>query len=366
MEIKCFKKDLALVVDKVARIISSKPSLPALSGIYIEAEKNKVILKGTNLEFGIENSFVADVLDAGTVLVPASILQRVLKTIKDDEKITLKYKNELFVISTRNGEMNIKTLDKNEFPKIPQPDAEDKFTVPVDMFISGIKAVSQSASLSVIKPELSSVYIYSQNKNIFFVATDQFRLAEKVFNINKNIEVESVLIPVINANEIVSVLEGFDADLDVYIEDGQIGIKTNNLYLTSRIIDGSFPDYRAIIPENISTKIVILKEDFQNLMRKMQIFSDKFGKVTFKIDTENKKFTAISKNADLGEVTDSPDATISGESIEISFNHKYLLEALTPIKSDSIELRFSGVGKPLVVKGVADDSFTYLVMPMNK
>lgn len=366
MKVNCLKKDLIKAVDITSKIISSKPTLPVLSCVLIEVDERKVNIKSTNLEFSIETSFSADIKSQGKVAVPASVLIRILKTIRSDSNISLSLDGDTLTLDTKDGKTTIKTLNIDEFPKIPQPEVKEKYSLDVNLIINGIRAVAQSASLSVIKPELSAVYIYYEDDSLVFAATDQFRLSEKKMKFKINKEIPPVIIPISNANELVHVLENINGEVDLYIEENQISIKTDSLYATSRIIDGSFPDYKTIIPKETTTEVIILKSDLANCLQKMQIFADKFGKTNLHVYPNKKTFTASAHNSDLGEVFDSPEATLKGEDLDIAFNHKYLSDAIGPINADSVSLSFAGIGKPLIIRGIGDASFTYLVMPMNR
>lgn len=366
MKVNCLKKDLIKSVDIASKIISSKPTLPVLTCVLIEAENKKVSVKSTNLEFSIEISFPADVRSEGKIAVPAGVLIRTLKTIRSEGNVSLSLDGESVVLEVGDGKTTIKTLGAEDFPNIPQPDTKEKHTIQANTFAEGIRCVSQSASLSIIKPELSAVYIYHENNSLIFVATDQFRLSEKKIEYKTNLEIPPVIIPVSNAHELVRVLENVEGEVDVYIDENQISIKTSDLYATSRIIDGSFPDYKVIIPKETTTEVILLKNDLANCLQKMQIFADKFGKTNLHVYPTKKTFTASARNNDLGEVFDSPETTLTGEDLDIAFNHKYLSDAMAPMSADSVTLSFAGIGKPLIIRGVGDSSFTYLVMPMNR
>ena len=146
----------------------------------------------------------------------------------------------------------------------------------------------------------------------------------------------------------------------------QISFSSDNVYLTSRVIDGVFPDYRQIIPKTSSTNVVLLKQDLLNALKLSNIFSDKFNQVNLKLSPKEKVFELSSANNDIGENKTYLDAALTGESIELSFNYKYFLDCFQSISTDSLSIKFSGAGSPLVVSPLGDTSFIYLIMPMNR
>jgi DNA polymerase-3 subunit beta len=152
----------------------------------------------------------------------------------------------------------------------------------------------------------------------------------------------------------------------VCFNKNQISFSSEGLYLTSRVIDGIFPDYRQIIPKNSTTNAVLLKQDLLNALKLSNIFSDKFNQVNLKISPKEKVFELSSSNNDIGENKTYLDAAITGEAVELGFNYKYFLDCFPSINTDSLSIKFSGASFPIVVNPVSDSSFTYLIMPMNR
>jgi DNA polymerase-3 subunit beta len=138
------------------------------------------------------------------------------------------------------------------------------------------------------------------------------------------------------------------------------------MYLVSRLIDGSFPDYNQIIPKSFVTTATVLKDDLLNSIKASNIFSDALNQVKLKVDVKNKSLKIESKNNDIGEYDESINASVSGDNVELNFNNKYITDCMQSIPSDSLTLSFGGVGKPLAISGATDKSFLYIVMPMNR
>jgi len=208
--------------------------------------------------------------------------------------------------------------------------------------------------------------MYSEEDSVVFVATDSFRLAEKRTGVKKHKEFTELLIPFKNVGEIIRTLEDIKDDADMHLSQNQIAISYKDIYITSRVIDGAFPDYKQIIPKEVKTEVVVLKQDLISALRISNIFSDKFSQVTFAVSPEDKTFKITTRNVDIGENINTVDAVIKGEELTINFNYKYIIDCFQSIDSDSISLTFSDSNRPMIVRGVGDKSFLYLVMPMNK
>jgi len=299
--------------------------------------------------------------------VPGSVLLNTLSALYEGKTVTLAERGGNLLIKTPHGTTTIKAQPHEDFPSIPKPTGAKTFTLPAEMLTEGFRSVWYSASISSVKPELSSVYVYPYDGKTYFVATDSFRLAEKAIVSKSGVpEFDALLVPFKNIGEIIRVLEQVRGDVSVSLTQNQISFSFDETYLTSRLVDGTFPDYKQIIPKEFVTEATVLKQDLLNILKKTTVFSDNFHQVRFKLDPEKKVFTLSSKNSDVGEAIDDVPASLSGDPLEISFNYKYLLDVFQSIHTDSVTLSFSGKSRPLVIRGVAEPSFLYLVMPMNK
>lgn len=368
MNIECGQDKILEAIHKAQRIAGKHPTLPVLSCVILDAKKNNtLVVKSTNLDLGVEITISAKVAKEGVVAIPAAILYSFLSSLTVGGKdIKLEVEGNNLLIKTQHTNGTIKTMPTEEFPNIPRVSNGKEFIISSNDFIKGLKSVWYSASISGVKPELSSVYIYQDAGYIVFAATDSFRLAEKKIKPKKSVDFGQILIPFKNISEIVRIFENVNSEITLNFNKNQISFSHTGIYLTSRIIDGVFPDYRQIIPKEIKTNIVVLKQDFADAMKIAHIFSDKFNQIHFNINPPKGLFEIQTKNNDVGENVQKIDATETGDAAEINFNHRYIIDCLQSIETDSISLDFSGPNRPLVIKPVADNSFLYLVMPMNR
>lgn len=366
MKIECVKEKLHMAVSKAEKIVGKNTNLPVLSCLLLETKGNNLIIRSTNLDLGLEISIPVKTEDGGKVAVPANIINSFLNNINDDKSIILETIENILKIYTPTSEVNIKTLSHEDFPTIPTLDSEKTYKINSKDLISGIKSVIYSSSLSSVKPELSSVYVYTNEDNLVFVATDSFRLAEKTIKTRKNIDLNPVLIPFKNTIDILKIIENTDTEIEINSTKNQISFNFNGIYLVSRVIDGIFPDYKQILPKEEKTKVVLLKQDLINSLKISNIFSDNFNQINISVKNGEKTIKTKTKNNNIGENLNKINASIEGEDIDVNFNYKYITECLPSIISDSVSLSFNGINKPLVVRGISDKTFVYLVMPMNR
>lgn len=366
MKIECLKEKLTAAISNAQRITGKNLTLPVLSCILLEATKSELIIRATNLDLGIEIRLPVKVEEEGVVAVPGSIISSFISTLQDEKSIKLETQEGNLLVSTLHNSTLIKTLPVEDFPTIPQVPEEKKFTINAKEFIRGLKAVWYSSATSSMKPELSSVYIYSNDDGVVFVATDSFRLAEKQVKLKKSSDFGQILIPFKNVPEIAKIFESIDGEIEVNLSKNQISLTYNGIYLVSRVIDGVFPDYKQIIPKEAKTEVVVLKQDLMNSLKLANIFGDKFNQVNMKALPSSKSFELKTKNSDIGESVNKLPVSLKGEEIEINFNYKYIVDCFQSIDVDSVTLNFNGLNRPMVIRGVGDPSFMYLVMPMNK
>ena len=365
MKLICQKNYIKEAVFLCEKIASKNLNLPILNNILIISKNKKLKLISTNLEIGIEVEVPSKIEKEGEIAVPANIISNFLSNITQDEKITFEVQNNNLLISTYNSSTLIKSHPTNDFPTLPDLKSDNFLLLPLNDFILGLKSVWYACSFSSIKPEISSVFLFSnKNNNITFTATDSFRLAEKKFNYSFD-NLGPLLIPFRTVAEILRIFDGKSGKININFNKNQINLELDNIKFISRLIDGIFPDYHQIIPQKFVTDVIVDKEDFVNSLKVAGLFSGKLNELSFTIYSDAESLMIKTFNSDTGEHTAKIKAQITGDELKIVFNHKYIFDCLPSINSPQVLLRFSGEGKPLLVTGVKNNMFQYLIMPMS-
>jgi len=365
MKLECSIEKIKSALMIVDRITGKNLTLPVLGSVLWVATGKTLKLRATNLNIGIEMEVPAKIEKEGIVAIRSDILSSLFSVLSGDSFVIFELVNDNLSVKTKLNTIILKSISSEDFPTIPLIEGEN-VTLQANKFVEGIKSVYYSASVSEIKPEIGSVYIYPEDDMLVFVATDSFRLAEKKVKIKQKLSFGGILIPFKNTTEIIKVLEGVDGDIKITLQKNQISFLTSNIYLTSRVIDGSFPDYKQIIPKNGTTEVTLLKQDFISSLKVSNIFSDKFNQITFNIKPKEKVFEIEAKNTDIGENITLLSGALTGEDVVLNFNYKYIIDCFTSISSDSLVLEFNGSNRPMILRPVGDSSFMYLVMPMNR
>lgn len=366
MKIETTLEKIKDAISRIQKVSSKNVSLPILENVLLIAKENSLTIRSTNLHVGVEITLPVKIQEEGELSVKLDIFSQIINSLQGDNNVSFEVIENNLHIHTEKSEMNIKLFPHTDFPTLPHVENGTHIKIPIETIIEGVRSVIYSASLSDIKPEISSVFIYSENNELVFVSTDSFRLAEKRIVTDQNMEISGVIIPIKNIQECIKIFNGSTGTVDLFIGKNQLSIESETIYFTSRIVDGNYPDYKQIIPTEFKTNAIVLKDELIQSLRLVNVFSDSFNQVLFKTNNEKGQISIHSRNTDIGENDTSIDAAVTGDSIEIYLNHKYLSDALPTLQSDSINFSFTEKNKPCIIQGVGDSSFLYLIMPMNR
>ena len=365
MEIIVPHSQLIRALELITKISTKHVTLPVLQCVLITVKDEVIILKATNLELSIEVTLTGKIKEEGTIAIPAQTFLQSIQYIHQSE-VTLRVEESVLLIESNNTNTSIKSFSFEEFPNIHHLEGEG-MTLNRSLFALGIKTAAFAASMSSIKPELGSVYIQQKKEHtLTFVSTDSFRLMEKTVAQKGVILNHPFLVPQKNAVELARICDLLTSDPLLVVTENQCALDfgTEGVYVTSRLVSGSFPDYEQIIPKEYVTKVTLLRSDLQNAFKKTSVFLNKFLQVSLTVT--DKTITVSSQNNEVGHITDTVGAVITGEELSLNFNQNYVIDPLTHITDESLVLHFAGIGRPLVITGASDVSLRYLVMPMNR
>jgi DNA polymerase-3 subunit beta len=360
------KKEFAEAVNTASRFAERRSAtLPVLSGIAIIAGDDGIKLRATNLETGIDLRVEGTIKDPGVIALPAGVLRDITSSFGGAGTMTLEHAGETVVITSDSGKSTLKTLAYEDFPILPLPESpKAQFMLPGETLGLLLGSVVSCASTSTVRPELASVLVSAEGGVLKAVATDSFRLAEKRLSLGGALPPFSMLIPAKNA---LDILQAFPhEEISVSLDEHQCAFSWSQGVLTTRLVANAYPDYAQIIPKSFMSEATVLRKDFESGLRRVAVFSDAFQKVRLALALSEKQLVLSARNNDIGESNERIPASLTGESIELSFNHRYLAAPLSLITADSITVSASGIGRAAVIRGTGDSSFLYLVMPMNQ
>ncbi len=341
-------------------------SLPVLSCVLIIAGDDGIKLRANNLEIAADFKIPGKINNNGIVAIPAGILQQITATLNNNGVITFEQTGDTVLVTTDYIKSTIKTISQEDFPNIPFTQNEESISIDSKTLTSAVEATISCASTSNIRPELASIFFTLTQNSMTVVATDSFRLIEKTIPVSLSVKQDiSFLVPAKNISEILKTIPQ-SIKITMYIDEHQLVIKWGENTITTRLTGGTYPDYKQIIPKQTTKKAVVLRKDFDTLLKQISIFSDSFQKTTLVFDPQKQTVSLSSHNNDTGSSAGSVPAEVSGDPIELSFNYRYLQAPISLVQTENLSLNANNIGQPLIVRSVGDSSFLYLVMPMNQ
>lgn len=363
MNTSCLKEDLQKALVIAERHISLENNIPLLKGVLLEVREDKMCIRSTNLDTGIEIWIPVKTKKKGFVVVPAKTFLSFLTTVTD-EYITLDGKNGNLLLTTPSTSTIIKGYSADDFPPFPTLKNTTSLLLPSESLAKDLLSVVVAASLSEVKPEISSVLFTVQKNKIMFTATDSFRLAEKTISF-KHDQYFSLLFPFKHILELVKIIEIFPLSLHVLFDSHQAIFTGENFSYFARLRDASFPQYEQIIPTSFTTEVTLKKSNFLKAIRGASVFSGKLREICFNVYPEDNLFEVVTKNSDIGEYTNQIPVKVTGERLSINFNYGYIIDGINQISSEDILLRFNGESKPVLIQNPYNASYIYLAMPMK-
>ena len=359
MNISITQENLNKALSHVSRIVGSRNTLPVLGNVLMQTKDNRVKLAATNLELGITYWIGAKVEKEGSTTIPAKLLSEYVSNLPTGN-VSIKVEKNTAHVTCGGFSSKINGIDAEEFPSIPEVTGQTKIEVDGDVLKSALEQVVGVCSADDSRPVLTGVYLYSKDGEMYAVATDSYRLAEKrVMETEEDFE---VIVPGRSISELLRIIGS--EPVEIRVDDSQVSFVVDDIELVSRVIDGQFPDYKQLIPEEVPTKARVKTDDLRSVAKVAGLFArESAGSVTVAIDEEEMHIRSIASQ--VGENTSKVDAEITGEPIEVALNGRYINDALGVIGSDEVDVGLTGKINPCVIRPIDDDSYLHIIMPLR-
>jgi DNA polymerase-3 subunit beta len=376
VKITCKQQDLSRGLSAVSHAVSSRSTLPILSNILLATDHDRLKLSATNLEIGINCWVDAQIHEEGTTTVPAKLLTDFVSSLPQAPvDITVAEGSNTLNVKSQSNNANVKGMDASEFPLIPSAEGgEPPVVLDAVLLKEMIAEVAFAAADDDSRPVFTGVLVQVGDEKITFAAADAFRLAVRVAPLPGDDHPRGdILIPARTLTELARILpaEG-PVEMIVTPNRSQVLFHTAQLDLVSRLIDGTFPNFRQIIPKEHTTRAVLETKQFAESVKRAALFARDSSNITrIKINPgendglEPGSLTVEATAEDLGDNTDTINAAVDGPELQIIFNVKYLADVLAVIGTPEVALEASSATKPGVVRPVGADDYTYVIMPMH-
>jgi DNA polymerase III subunit beta len=388
MKFVCTQHDLNVNLALVSRAVSTRPTHPVLANIKIEATSDpangdRILLTGFDLSLGIQTSFAARVEDEGIWTLPAKLLNDIVAKLPSGD-ITLDDEagENLIAITSASGRYQVRGMSAEEFPELPSIEhGETNQLFPTDL-IDGLKGSLVACSQDETKQILTGVYFKVEPERLEFAATDGHRLgivevypaqsqsAETSPGSAAKVETVGsfeVTVPAKALRELDKMLGSRqDGDkLELQLEQGQVIFAWGNQKLTTRTLEGKYPDYRLLIPKQFQRQITIDRKQLLSALERIAVLADQTNLVKFSIDSQDGSIALSVEAQDRGSGRESLTAQISGEDLDIAFNIKYLMDGLKTLLTQEIVISLNGPLEPVILTPLGGLKMTYLVMPVQ-
>ncbi|MBR4261956.1 MAG: DNA polymerase III subunit beta [Bacilli bacterium] len=367
------KKDLLLEnLNKVSKAISTKNLIPVLGGIKFDLTKDGLTLTASDNDITIKtfiplNNEEMEINEEGIVVIQGRYILDIVRKLPD-EYINIEVLDETkILISTDNSEFNLNGISNNEYPKISLEESKDFILINNKLFKSIVNQTSFATSNDESRQILTGINFKINGNILECNSTDSYRLARKVVNLsNPSKESYDIVIPSKNIIEFTRILNDSDEDIEMHIFTNKILFKYQNLYFQSRLISGNYPNTTNLLPKDSMLKVTVNINDLYNVIDRASILTSDREKNIVTLETTNDTLFLRSQSAEIGRVEEKmPIDKNNDENIKISFSAKYMMEALKSFNEEKVEINFVGEIKPIVIKGIEDDSLTQLVLPIR-
>jgi len=349
-------------VSVVARALSTRASVLVLGGMQLRATDGKLELAATDMELSLRATAEADVAGEGTVVVPGRLLLDIARALPESD-VTLEHLAEesVLVITSGSATYRIHTYAAEDFPHLPDIDPASLQTVDADVLLGTIARVGRSASRDESRPVLTGIFVSFDDGNLVMAATDSYRLAVKETVAPGPLPNLEAIIPARALQELTRMAGGSDS-VELAVQENHVVFGADGVWLTSRRIDGQFPNYKQLLPEQFEHELELPREELLDVVRRIGLLAQRNSPLRLRF--AEGELTVSARTQDVGEASESLPAPFAADPLEIGFNAEFLRDGLESVDSSTVRVKLISPLRPAVLQGEAPD-YTYLIMPIR-
>ena len=362
LRITCSKDELVHGLGVVARAVSTRTSVQILSGILIEAQGDELRLAATDMEISLRATTSARVEGDGVIVLPGKTLADIARLLPADE-VTIEHRPAESVVHVTSGSASytLNTYNPEDFPRLPDLGAIPTFTVERESLLETIGRVARAASRDESRPVLTGILVHFEGGKLVMAATDSYRLAVKETALEGAPRDLEAIVPSRALQELARIATSGD-EIEIGVHENQVLFATSGVWLTTRRIDGQFPNYRQLLPEAFEHELTLPRGELLDVVRRASVMIQR--STPLQVRLAEGELTVVARTQDVGESHESMPAAFTGEPLEIGFNADFLRDGLESIAGDDVRVKLISPLRPAVLQGDGDD-FTYLVMPIR-
>jgi DNA polymerase III subunit beta len=358
----------ALLTDlqTVTRAVSTRSAIQALSGVKIDATGDRVELQATDMEVGLRVPLNAAIAQPGAVVLPGRLLLDVVRSLpSDDVTLELRPSDHDVEIVSGSARFHIRALRAEDFPTLPSPDGETVVRVPAHAFVATVAQVARSASRDETRPILTGILVSASGQELRMVATDSYRLSVKETTLESPLEGSfEANVPARALQLLERIAQQTDADeLAVGVRENQIIFEVDGVVLSSRLIDGQFPNHRQLLPDSYEHELRLPTEEILEVVRRISLLAQR--NAPLRLSFREGEATVSAQTPDVGEASETIPVPFAGEPLEIGFNPEFLRDGIESVGSDDLVLKLISPLRPGLIEAGDGSGFLYLIMPIR-
>jgi DNA polymerase III subunit beta len=362
LRITVSKDELVSALGVVSRAVSTRTSVQILSGILVEAQGSELRLAATDMELSLRATASAQIEGDGAIVLPGKTFADIARLLPaGDVAIEHKPAESVVHVTAGSASYTLHTYNPEDFPRLQELETVQTFAVDRESLLETIHRVARAASRDESRPVLTGILVSFTGGKLVMAATDSYRLAVKETELDGSVPELEAIVPSRALQELARIANSGDT-VDVGVHENQVVFATDGVWLTTRRIDGQFPNYRQLLPEQFEHELTVPRVELLEVVRRASVMIQRATPLQLRF--AEGELTVIARTQDVGESQESMPVAFSGETLEIGFNADFLRDGLESMDGDDVRLKLISPLRPAVIQGEGDD-FTYLVMPIR-
>lgn len=364
MKLSIARSELLDALNVASKGMSARSTLPILSGFYLEAADGILTLQSTDLEISVRHSSPALVEQEGQTVVPGKLLSDIVRSLPE-AAVTIEKDKDIVSVRCLHAAFTVKTLNPADFPKFPEITVEKSVSLPASSLSSMVRKVSRSVSRDETRAILTGVLLLIEGPSVKMVATDSYRLSmvDRLLDESVGEDIEAV-IPGRALDEAIKLAAGGES-VRIGVSENQIVFEFGQTTFVTRRIEGTFPNYKQLIPKESETAVTLTTEEFLSSVKRISLMALHNSPLRVSVQTEDQTLSLSATTQDVGDASEDLMVKAEGNDVEIAFNHAFLADGLSVVTEEEVRLELLSSLKPGLIRSEGEESFLYLLMPVR-
>ena len=362
LKISCSRDELVRQLGIVSRAASTRTTVQVLAGILLRSEGGKLELSATDMEISLRTGLDAEVAAEGAVVVPGKLLVDLARLLPGDE-VSIEHRQGEGVVEVVSGAAvyRIHTYNAEDFPRLPDPAGAEMVPIDAEALLETAAKVGRAASRDESRPVLTGILVRFEGENLVMAATDSYRLAVKETSMAAPGPDLDAIVPARALLELARMAQGA-SELQLGLQENQVLFASDGVLLTTRRIEGQFPNYRQLLPESFESEVALPRDELLDVVRRVAVMAQRNAPLRLRF--AEGELTVSAQTQDVGEAHETLPAPFSGEALDIGFNPEFLRDGIESVEGDELRLKLISPLRPAVLQGTTAD-FSYLIMPIR-